>query len=99
MLASNARRTRLPQTLRTAWALFAAAGFSAAGCTLITDVDRSKIAAEAPPVTPADAGGNEMPIDEEPAPETPDAAIEDAAVVPEPETPSDAGAEELDAAP
>lgn len=106
MLASIARRTRLRSPLVAGALLLATVGLSASGCTLVTDVDRSKIPPEsAPPSPTADAGGQEPPPAEdsgaeEPPPEpTPDAAVvEDAAT--EPEVPVDSGvAPEADAAP
>ena len=96
MLASIARRTRLRSPLVAGALLLATVGLSASGCTLVTDVDRSKIQPENPPPSPtADAGGEPEPPPaedsgaQEPPPEpTPDAAIvEDAAA--EPEVPVD----------
>jgi hypothetical protein len=81
MLASIARRTRLPSRLVAGALLLAAGGLSASGCTLVTDVDRSKIPpAEQPPMSTPDAGEPEQPPDSgvpEPPPEaTPDAAVD-----------------------
>lgn len=100
MLGSIARLTRLQSRLATGALLLAAVGLSASGCTLVTDVDRSKIPAATPPDLPGpDAGDDdeeppppaEDAGDQEPPPDAaPDAAVpEDAA--PPPEEPVDSG--------
>jgi hypothetical protein len=100
MLASNARRTHLTLALLTAWALSCSAG-----CTLITDVDRSRIATEPVPPPPEDTlDSGTTPPDAEPTPEptpdaAPDAAVEDAAVAPEPEPEEPDASTETDASP
>jgi hypothetical protein len=91
MLASIARRTRLQSRLVPGALLLATVALWASGCTLVTDVDRSKIPPETPPPTStADAGGQEPPpavdsgMQTPPPVPVPDAAVvEDAATVPE----------------
>jgi len=98
MLGSIARLTRLQSRLATGALLLAAVGLSASGCTLVTDVDRSKIPAETPPDLPGpDAGDDEEPPpaedagEQEPPPDAaPDAAVPEDAAAP-PEVPVDSG--------